>query len=1168
MSTGDRIPLSQRIVQVFLTGNLSILLVVVSLLLGVVALVATAREEDPQIVVPMVDVMLSVPGCSSDEVERQVTRQLEKFLYEIDGVEYVYSASESNKALVTARFYVGENREDSLFKVYNKIAMNADRVPPQVAGWVVKPVEIDDVPMFAVTLFGEDEVDDSILRRVAEEIESELKEVPNTGRTEVVGGRARKLLVHVDPHAAAAHGVGWGQLAMSLRAADVSLPAGGLDESGAAAVVEAGERLTSPREIEELIVGVHGGVPVYLRDVAKVTLGPDEPVSYTRIGFGPEADPEKVPEAFRGTDKDYPAVAIAVAKRKGSNAVWVADALLERLDEIQREALPDGVHWYVTRNYGETANHKVNELIEALAVAIVIVIALVAVALGWREGLIVATAVPITFGLTLFVNMLAGYTINRVTLFALILSLGLVVDDPIVDVENIYRHLRKGGKNPYKAVLDAVNEVRPPIILATMAIIVSFLPLFFISGMMGPYMAPLALNVPLSMLMSLVVAFTVTPWMSYHVLKGVANREEAEASPVLEESLVYRAYRATLGPFLKGRKACWALIAVTAFLFAASCWLGVERLVPLKMLPYDNKNEFQIVVDTPEGTTLERTEAITAELAAYLRQVPEVTDVTTFAGLASPMDFNGLVRHYFLRQGPHMADLRVGIVNKTERVHQSHELTLRLRNDLTEIGERNGARIKIVELPPGPPVLSTVVAEVYGRSYTPYAKIVKSARLVEDRLREEPGVVDVDAMLEDEQTRLRFVPDREKVRLTGLSEQQVAAAVRTALAGESVAVLHNGYDANPTPIELRLPRTARSNLDDLDAVSLVSQAGGVVRLSELGDWERGRRDQPIYRKNLRRVVFVTAEIAGRTPAEVVLDVQADRVTEFPLTLAESREPRPVGERDFLNSGSDLPWAVAPDMEVDWGGEGEWKITLDVFRDLGLAFAAACLGIYILLVYETKSYFLPLILMVSIPLTILGIMPGFWLLQAFSGGAIDGWANPTYFTATGMIGMIALSGLAVRNAILLIEFVHAALDEGKTLEVALIEGGAVRTRPIILTAGTAMLAAWPITLDPIFSGLAWALIFGLLVSTAFTLVIIPVIYYMVYKGRETPNVAAAAQLLVATAGAPADSSMTEEPKTEETPPKTEEAPPETEEAPPKTEETPPKTEETPPKTEGS
>lgn len=1104
LASGDRPPLTSRIVEVFLKGNLTPMLILLSLLGGAVALLTTAREEDPQIVVPVADVLISVPGASAEEVERQVSQRLEKLLYEIDGVEYVYSMSRPDQAVVTVRFFVGEDRERSLVKLYNKISMSQDRIPPQVRGWVVKPVEIDDVPIFAATLYSSDERDD-VLRRVAEEIESRLKEVPDTGQTEVIGGRPERVLVEVDPQAAAARGVGWGQIAACLRAADASLPEATLETLGAEVRVAQGAGLRDAAEVRGLVVAVRDDRPVYLRDLATVRTGPAEPADYHRIGFGPAVDSQAVPAALRKVGRDYAAVTIAVAKKKGSNAVQVARALTRRLHEVERDVLPDGVEVYLSRNYGESADDKVNELVEGLAVAVIIVIALIALTLGWREGIVVATAVPITFALTLLVNEWAGYSINRVTLFALTLALGLVVDDPIVDVENIYRHLRMGKRKPFQAVLDAVNEVRPPIILATLAVIVSFLPLFFITGMMGPYMRPMALNVPLSMLMSLVVAFTVTPWISYHMLKGHVPGADQEPPP-LQETRTYRVYAAIVQPFLASRVARWALVLVTIGLFGFSGYLAVARKVPLKMLPYDNKTELQVLVDTPEGSTLEATERAAAALAAHLRRLPEVTDVTSFTGRAGPVDFNGLVRHYYLRRHANTAELRVRFVHKKLRVHQSHEIALRMRPDVEKIAKRFGARVKIVELPPGPPVMSTLVAEVYGKPYTPYSQLLDAARVVEARLAREPGVVDVDSTVEARPLRVRFVPDREKMRWSGISERDAAWAVHTAVAGEAVAYLRRPREVNPLPIEIRLAPADRERLGQLDEITVISRDQEAIPLSELGHWERLRAEQTIYRKNLRRVVFVTGEIGDRPPAEVVIDVQADRIfakngAADARAWVSGASPRAVAERTFASNGGGISWSVPPDVEVSWKGEGEWKITLDVFRDLGLAFAAACLGIYLLLVHETKSYFMPWILMISIPLTVIGILPGFYLLNQVAASTVGGYQNPVYFTATAMIGMIALSGIAVRNAILLIEFVHNATAEGKPLKQALLESGAVRFRPIFLTAGTAMLAAWPITLDPIFSGLAWALIFGLFVSTSFTLVIIPVIYYMVYGRRH-------------------------------------------------------------------
>ncbi|MCK4659423.1 MAG: efflux RND transporter permease subunit [Phycisphaerae bacterium] len=1100
------------------------MLVVLSLIAGAVALLVTPREEEPQIIVPIADVHISVPGASAEEVERQVALRLEKMLYQIDGVEYVYSMSRPHQAVVTVRFYVGEDREDSLVKIYNKLHSNVDAIPPQVAGWVVKPIEIDDVPIVDITLWS-DRHDDFTLRRVAEELESRIQSVPNTGQTRIVGGRPRQVRIEFDAQLLAGRQVSPEQLTNALRGMNAVLPGGNLDVNNESLLIEAGDAFANVDEIRRLVVAAPHGNPVYLGDVAEVIDGPAEPRTYTRIGFGSAAvDDETIPTDLRDLARDYPAVHIAVAKKKGTNAVTVARAVEQRLKELQEDVLPAGVYTRITRNYGETANQKVNELIEGLAVAIVIVIALLALTLGWREGLIIATAVPITFALTLLVNYLAGYTINRVTLFALILALGLVVDDPIVDVENIYRHLRLGRQKPLQAVLTAVNEVRPPIILATLAVIISFIPLFFITGMMGPYMRPMALNVPLAMLMSLVVAFTITPWMSYHVLKGEHKPKpdsEIEGSApdmdaVVRSSLIYRVYQTVLEPFFRSRSARWSLLAVMVVLFGFSGWLAASRRVPLKMLPFDNKDEFQVVVDMPEGTTLETTESVTAELASYLRGVPEVTDVTTFVGTSSPMDFNGMVRHYYLRRGPNVADIRVNLVHKHDRVQQSHGLTLRLRNDLTQIAARGGANIKLVEMPPGPPVIATITAEVYGQPYHTYEEITEAARWVRERLEVEPAVVDVDDTIEADQTRLRFVLDKEKASLSGITGEQVAALIRTAIEGSQVSVLKVPGEVNPLPIVLQLPKSRRSHEESIENLYAVGSGGHPVPLAEIGHVERGVWGKTIYHKNLRRVVYVFAETAGRAPAEAILDIQTDRTewVAWPrprghegLRDVEHANPhplvaRPLEARTYLNNGGGVAWSIPAGFEVDWAGEGEWNITIDVMRDLGLAFAAACLGIYVLLVYETKSYLMPLILMISIPLTIIGIMPGFWLLNALTAETIGSWQNPVFFTATAMIGMIALSGIAVRNAILLIEFVHKATEAGQSLKEALLASGAVRLRPIFLTAGTAMLAAWPITLDPIFSGLAWALIFGLFVSTVFTLVVIPVVYYMVYGRRAT------------------------------------------------------------------
>ena len=1096
-----------RIIDIFLQGSLAPLLIAVSLIAGLAAIIVTPREEEPQIVVPMADVLVSAPGLSAKQVERQIATPLEKLLFQIDGVEHVYSASYSGRAVATVRFYVGEDREDSLVKIYNKLYSNTDIVSPDVTSWVVKPVEIDDVPIVIATLWSDrpDLIDDHGLRRIAEEVETELQSVPETNRTNIVGGRPRVVRVELDPDALAARQTSPLEVAFALNVSNVRRSAGSFDELDRNFRVDAGDFFGDIDQLKRAVVGVVDGTPVFLDDVAEIIDGPAERTGYSWIGFG-AADRE---DGVEVAGELYPAVHIAIAKQKGANAVAVSDRLKDRLAELAASHFPEGVHYRISRDYGETANDKVNELLEALAVAILIVIGLIAYSLGWREGLVVAVAVPITFALTLVINYWAGYTINRVTLFALILSLGLVVDDPIVDVENIHRHLSMRRQSALNAVRTAVNEVRPPIILATLAVIISFLPMMLITGMMGPYMQPMALNVPVAMVMSMVVAFTITPWLALRVVRSGGERGNGGGEAVPQTLL--RAYRVLLGPFLDSRARAWTLLGFTAALFVGAVMLAAVRAVPLKMLPFDNKNEFQIMIDAPEGTTLERTDAVARRLAAILQRAAEVTDFQIYVGQPSPMDFNGLVRHTYLRQTANVGDIRVNLAPKRKRQAQSHGLTLRLRNSLEAVAAEEGARIRIVEVPPGPPVLATITAEIYGTPGTPYERLRDAARALAARLEAEPGVSDVDTTVEDDSTRYLFVTDQEKAALSGVSVDDISRTVSMALTGLDIARLDDPDEANPLTIRLRLPRDRRSGLTPLRALAVkgrpgiakIREPGGVrdapipiVRLGELGRFDTLPAGKSILHKDVVPVAFVYAEAVGRAPAEIVTDVAAD------LTTAEvgPAEPRGLAWRTYLSNGGGIPWSLPAGTSVKWLGEGELNITVDVFRDLGIAFSVALIGIYFLLVYQTASYAMPLILMISIPLTFIGIMPGFWLLNALFAGAVDGYPDPTFFTATAMIGMIALAGIAVRNAILLIEFLHIALSRGVELHEALLQAGAVRVRAIVLTAGTAMLAAIPITLDPVFSGLAWALIFGLIVSTAFTLLIVPVAYDLVYRNR--------------------------------------------------------------------
>ncbi len=1116
--------ITNAVVSAFLGSNLSIILVLLAAAVGVTALLVTPREEDPQIVVPLADVYVNFPGHSAKEVEQFVAVPLEKLLFEIDGVEYVYSMSRDEQAIITVRFYVGEDRERSLVKLYKRIDEHIDIVPPGVTGWVVKPIEIDDVPVVTLTLTSATS-DAYALRRVAEEMSRRLSEVDNLSRSYIVGGLPRTVYVYFDPDRMQAFGVSPIEIERAIRVTNTSGIVGDFARVDETFRVEAGKAVMMPNELRELVVAVHGDRPVFLKDVCHVVDGPEEPTQYVRHGWGPARSFESH-GGFPGTligkattqqfsSEPQPAVTIALAKKTGTNAVTVAANVLAAAAKLKNEIVPDDIEVVVTRNYGLTADEKVNELIEALAVAVFIVVALLTLGMGWREALIVAVAVPVVFGLTLTVNLLFGFTINRVTLFALILSMGLLVDDPIVDVENISRHFRLHGRASRGIVLNAVAEIRLPLITATLAVMVSFLPLSFITGMMGPYMGPMALNVPIAMIMSMVVAFTITPWLAYHVLKHKHGSTEANV-PVgdphdyskVRSSLLYRLFYPLMAPLLHSRKLAWSFLAVIGVLTVLAGSLAATRHVPLKMLPFDNKNELLLVLDFDEGTTLERSDAAVRDIESYLQQVPEVTDVTSYVGVSSPMDFNGMVRHYYLRKGPTVAEVRINLVGKKSRNQQSHAIGLRIRDDLTHLAKKHAASLKIVETPPGPPVLASVVAEIYGRPDHTYVDLIDSARVVRARMEAEPGVVDVDDSVEVASQKLVFVTDKEKAAIHGVSVVDVVDTLRVALAGSTAGLVHLPNERNPLRIELRLPRPIRSNATDLSQLRMKGRGDELVSLAELGRWESSQVAKTIFHKNLHQVVYVYAETVGRPPADVVVDMTADRktngmpvgqdITSIGNSWIDMSNPKPVEARTFFASGGGIAWHVPHGVRVAFAGEGEWKITLDVFRDLGLAFGAALIAIYILLVGQTRSFAIPVVVMLAIPLSILGIMPGFWLLNAMAGEQVGGYADPIFFTATGMIGMIALAGIVTRDSIILVDFIHLSLARGRSLFDAIMESRVVRLRPILLTAGTAMLSAAPIALDPIFSGLAWSLIFGLLASTIFTMFVIPIAYWLLYE----------------------------------------------------------------------
>ncbi|MFO0836122.1 MAG: efflux RND transporter permease subunit [Phycisphaerales bacterium] len=1122
------------IVRAFLHSNLSLILLVVSVAVGAAALLITPREEDPQIVVPLADIYVNAPGLSAQEVERLVTTPLERVLYQIDGVEYVYSMSRQDSAIVTVRFYVGQDRERSLVRLFKKLEESKDLIPPGVAGWVMKPVEIDDVPIVTLTLRGKSgsTPDEYTLRRVSEELAARLAVVEDTSRVTISGGLPRVLTAYLDREAIAGRGLAPLDVQRAVQASNLLGPAGDLQSRDENIPIRAGLVVRDATGLGNLVVGVSAGNPVFLREVARLEDGPAERAAYVRHGWGPARSFEThhhaagtligagVPESASQrlpNEGSTPAVTIAIAKKKGTNAVHVAEAVLQEADRLKSQVVPDGLDLVVTRNSGLTADEKVSELVEGLWVAILIVVALLTLGLGWRESVVVAVAVPVVFGLTLAVNLIAGYTINRVTLFALILSLGLLVDDPIVDVENIARHFSLRKRASRAITLEAVSEIRPPLISATLAVIASFLPLFFITGMMGPYMRPMALNVPVTMVMSMLVAFTITPWLAFHLLKkrnwiaGGHAGERHDEFAAARSSLQYRLFRPMLQPLLKSRPLAWGFLALVAVLTGAAATLAGIRQVPLKMLPFDNKAELLLTVNADEGTTLERTDAIVRDLEHAIASIAEVTDYTAYVGVNSPIDFNGLVRHYYLRGQAHQGEIRVNLVGKKSRKDASHTLGLRERDALTAIAAQAGARLKIVELPPGPPVIDTIAAEVYGDDDQPYSALCEAAELVRARLAAEPGVVEPDDTVEAAHKELVFIPDQEKAALSGVSVAEIAATVWAAVAGAEIGVVHAPNERQPLVILARLPIADRSSPAALSQIQVRGHSGGprapLVVMGEIGRWEERPAEQMIYHKNLQRVAYVFAETAGRPPADVIVDVMHDHselavkpnsATSTPGGWLSTFAPRALAGRSHLFRGGGIPWATRDGTRVVWSGEGEWKITLDVFRDLGLAFAAALVMIYVILVAQTGSFMIPVVVMLSIPLTMVGIMPGFWLLGLLAGKSVGGYADPVFFTATAMIGMIALSGIVTRQSIILVDFIHLSIKRGRPFMDAVIEAGAVRLRPILLVVAAAMLSAIPITIDPIFSGLAWALTFGLIASTIFTLFVIPLVYWMLYK----------------------------------------------------------------------
>jgi multidrug efflux pump subunit AcrB len=1042
-----------RMAAAFIHSKLTPLFILVSMALGVVAVVALPREEEPQIIVPMVDVFVEMPGATPADVEQRVTRPMEQLLSQVPGVEYVYSTSSPGQSMVVVRFHVDEPLEAALVRLNQKLAENADRIPPGIIGPIVKPRSIDDVPMLAVTVWSPHYADDQ-LRSLAVQLREAIAEVTDVSEVTIIGGRPRQVRVDIDPTRMSAYGVDPISVQQAIGRTNVRSTGSGPVEGGVTTDLEAGSRVRTAAELRNIVVSSTGGRPVFVRDVAEVSDGDAEPASY--VTFQSK------------TSGAQPAVSIAVAKRKGTNATDVARRVVAKLDTVKGTLVPADVHLAITRDYGETAADKSNELLWHMLFAVLSVSALIWLILGRREAAIVLIAIPVTLALTLFLFYLYGYTLNRITLFALIFSIGILVDDAIVVVDNIVRHARIGGEERgglAAIAIRAVDEVGNPTILATLAVVAAILPMAFVRGLSGPYLRPIPVGASAAMVFSLVVAFAVTPWAAVRLLTPSAHHVHDQ------EDRTTRLYRRVMRPLiLSGKRRAIFLTAVTALLLAAVALVPLD-LVRLKMMPFDNKSEFQVMIDMPEGTALETTARVAAALTSAALDDETVVSVQQYVGLSGPYNFNGLVRHYFLRRAPHLGDLQVNLVPKGERSAQSHEVAGRMRERLLPIAKRFGATIQVAEVPPGPPVLQTLVAEVYGPEL---GRRTAVAAQIKSIFEQTSGVVDTDWYVEAPHAKISLAVDVEKTAAAGLSPAAVAAVVRMAGSGESAGLLHDERAREDVPIVVRLPRDNRS----LEAVRSIRLRGArPVAVGELTSVVSAQEEASIYHKNLQPVTYVTGDLAGKNGSPVYAILQMNKAIDR-LSLPEGYAFEVFNAvQPFDTSRYAMKW------------DGEWHLTIEVFRDLGLAFAGVLLLIYVLVVGWFQSFKIPLPIMAAIPFSLVGILPAHAAMGAF-------------FTATSMIGFIAGAGIVVRNSIILVDFIELRLAEGYPLEQAVVDAGAVRFRPMALTAAAMIVGAWVILFDPIFQGLAISLMAGEVASLMLSRMAVPVLYYMA-KRRAQP-----------------------------------------------------------------
>ena len=1061
-----RLRLAGAIAHGFIQSKLTPLVIVTALLLGAFATWKTPREEEPQIIVPMLDVMVQMPGASAAEVQERTTIPMERLIREIPGVEYVYSISRPEMSLLIVRFYVGTKEEDAIVKTYNKLYSNFDRVPPGVSQPVIKARSIDDVPVMALTFWGPN-YDGYRLRQIAGEVDQQLRQIDDVSETSILGGQPRHVMITLDTQKLAGYGLTPVAVMQQLEAANARSISGSFSQNNREYQIEAGGLFNTADDLRRVVIGIHQERPVYLNDIASsITDGPAEPDSYVMY-----ANAAGTPKgALHG---EFSAVTITVSKRKATNATTITEHVQQKLASMHGHLLPNDLNVTVTRNYGETAKDKSNELLKHLLLATLSVTLLIGIALGWRESGVVLVAIPVTLALTLAIFYLFGYTLNRVTLFALIFSIGILVDDAIVVVENIVRHFRlpqNSGRSLSDVAVEAVDEVGNPTILATFAVVSAILPMALVRGLMGPYMRPIPVGASAAMMFSLIVAFVVSPWAALRLLRNYGSRKSAQHE---SEGWSTTLYRRVMDPLIADAKKRWIFLSSVVVLLLMACSLVAFKLVRVKMLPFDNKSEFQVMIDMPNGTTLEQTTRAAQELGGYLSRQPEVLNYQIYSGLSGPYNFNGLVRHYFLRRGPNVADIQVNLLDRHKRSTQSHDIAKRIRPGLVEIGNRYGARLKVAEVPPGPPVLQTLVAEIYGPDYK---QQIELARQVKQVFEQTPGVVDVDWYVEDPQKKYSLDVDLDKAALHGISAADVAQTMRIGLGGATAGLLHSQNSREDVPIRVQLGRDSRSSVGSLESLRLATSSGGQVSIAEVTNRRETTIDTSLYRKNSLPVVYVTGDVGGQEESPVYAILKMSK---------EIEKIKAPGGYSIQQYNAVLPQDTNH-LSMKW--DGEWHITIEVFRDLGLAFAAVLVLIYVLVVGWFKSFITPLVIMAPIPLTLVGILPAHAMMGAF-------------FTATSMIGFIAGAGIIVRNSIILVDFIELRRSEGMTLERAVVDAGAVRFRPMLLTAAAVVVGASVILFDPIFQGLAISLMAGELASTLLSRMAVPVLYYIVQRNRS-------------------------------------------------------------------